>query len=90
LVLLYLYAYWYGVRLIARVQGAWLQSLLFLMVHLFALSAIINMGVVLGMLPTKGLTLPFMSYGGSSLIATSILFGILIRAELELDQKITC
>lgn len=44
------------------------------------LQAFLNMGVVLGILPTKGLNLPFISYGGSSLIANLIALGFIMSA----------
>lgn len=44
----------------------------------FAIQALINMAVNLDMAPSKGMTLPFISYGGSSLIALSIGFGLLL------------
>jgi cell division protein FtsW len=46
---------------------------------LIAYGAIINTGVVTGLLPTKGLTMPFLSYGGSSLIAVGLACGVLIN-----------
>ena len=46
---------------------------------LFGVQAFINMGVNMGMLPTKGLTLPLVSYGGSSLVASCILLGAVWR-----------
>jgi cell division protein FtsW len=39
----------------------------------------INMSVVLGMMPTKGIPLPLISYGGSSLLSTLMLLGILMN-----------
>jgi len=45
---------------------------------LLGLQVVINMGVVMGLLPTKGLTLPLLSYGGSSLLVNMVGIGILM------------
>ena len=50
---------------------------------LLGLQAMINMGVNMGVLPTKGLTLPFISAGGSSLIVSCCLVGLLFRVDYE-------
>lgn len=46
---------------------------------IFAGQAFVNMGASSGLLPTKGLTLPFVSYGGSSLLMNCVLLGIVLR-----------
>jgi cell division protein FtsW len=48
-----------------------------------AIQAVINLGVNMGVLPTKGLTLPLVSYGRSSLIVTLAALGLLLRIDLE-------
>lgn len=47
------------------------------------LQAFINMAVNMGLLPTKGLTMPFISYGGSSLLVTCASLGLLLRVDRE-------
>ncbi|NOQ90073.1 MAG: putative lipid II flippase FtsW [Gammaproteobacteria bacterium] len=48
-----------------------------------SMQAVINIGVNVGLLPTKGLTLPLMSYGGSSLVVCCIAVGLLMRIHYE-------
>jgi cell division protein FtsW len=50
---------------------------------LFALQFLINVGVCTGALPTKGLTLPFISSGGNSLIVSCMLFALVLRGDAE-------
>lgn len=54
---------------------------------MLAAQALINMGVASGFLPTKGLTLPFISAGGSSLLVCGALIGLLARMEWELRHE---
>lgn len=50
---------------------------------LITLQAVINIGVNMGALPTKGLTLPFVSYGGNSILAMSFAVGLVLRVYFE-------
>ena len=52
-----------------------------------ALQSFLNMGVASGLLPTKGLTFPFISYGGSSLLITFVLAALTVRIQWELANE---
>lgn len=66
-----------GFRIAARHPDSFAALLAFGLTAMLMLSAVVNIGVVLGLLPTKGLPLPFISYGGSALMATMIAVGML-------------
>jgi cell division protein FtsW len=50
------------------------------------LQAVVSIGVNLGVLPTKGLTLPLISSGGSSILMTIVALGLVLRIKYELDR----
>ena len=63
-----------------------LRALLALGITVMVLSqALINLGVVLGMMPTKGIPLPFISYGGSSLLVMLLATGVLLNISQQAD-----
>lgn len=79
ILVLYLIILWRGIE-IARSRPDFFGSLLALGITIsIALQVIVNMGVNLSLLPTKGLTLPFLSYGGTSLMINMVLIGMLMN-----------
>jgi len=64
-----------------HLQEAFSAYLCYGIALIFAGQAFVNMGVSSGLLPTKGLTLPFISYGGSSLIVSCVMLAIVLRIE---------
>ncbi len=59
------------------------RSLSWGITSIFGMQAVINIGVVTALFPPKGLTLPFISYGGSSLVFSFLMMGILINLSME-------
>lgn len=70
---------WRGVKIAYEAQDAFGAYLAFGLTAMFGLQATANLCVVTGLLPTKGLTLPFVSFGGSSLIMAMFATGVLLN-----------
>ncbi|MGH8495329.1 MAG: putative lipid II flippase FtsW [Gammaproteobacteria bacterium] len=75
-------AFWIAERA-ARLERPFQACMAFAIASLLGLQAAINIGVNMGLLPTKGLTLPLLSYGGSSLLVTCVAVGLLLRIHHE-------
>lgn len=90
LIALYGYIVWRCFRLakLADEQGNRFASFISLGIGIWiGLQSFINMGVNMGVLPTKGITLPLMSYGGSSAVVFAVTFSLLLRVEYELKNN---
>jgi cell division protein FtsW len=88
-VALYALLLYRGIRIAIQAEEPFAAFTALGVTSLIGLQAIINMSVVTGLLPTKGLTLPLLSYGGSSMIVTLAGIGILlaVRAGSSLARR---
>lgn len=78
-VLLFFLVIWRGFRLAINAPDNFLGLFAVGLTSLIGIQAMINMGVVIGVLPVTGITLPFLSYGGTSLVFTMIGVGLLLN-----------
>ena len=76
---LYFVILWRGVVIAMKARGLFATFLATGLTAALGLQACINAGVTLGLMPTKGLTLPFVSYGGTSLVMNAVAVGILMN-----------
>jgi len=71
---------WRGLKLATEMKNRFARHMVFGATLLVVLQAAINIGVATGTLPTKGLTLPFVSLGGSSMVVMAACVGVLLNA----------
>src|SRR6476661_4913580 len=76
---------WRGIRTALRTQDMFGRFLAVGITSMVVVQAFINMSVVLGLMPTKGIPLPFVSYGGSSLFVTLACVGVLLNITKQTD-----
>jgi cell division protein FtsW len=76
-----------GTRIARRTNDHFALLVAFAMTALLTLPAVVNAAVVMGLLPTKGLTLPFLSYGGTSLITCCCVLGLLLAVSRRGDAR---
>ena len=83
LILFCVYAFliYSGWKVSLKIHDFYEKTLSFALVFIFATSVFVHCAVNLALLPAKGIALPFLSYGGSSLVCTFLLFGWLISIE---------
>jgi len=79
-VFFYMVFIYLGFKLALSVRSKINTTLISAIIFAIGFQAFLNMGVVLGLLPTKGLNLPFISYGGSSLVANLLALGLVFSA----------
>ena len=77
LILLFLLVIYEGVKIAKNCVDPYLCYVAIGLISLFAIQVMINLGVVVGLFPVTGITLPFISYGGSSLVVMMGSMGLL-------------
>lgn len=85
LVILFAIFLWRGTRTALRTSDPFGRFLAVGITSMVILQAFINISVVLGMMPTKGIPLPFVSYGGSSLFVTLACVGVLLNISKQAE-----
>ena len=86
-ILLFIIFIFAGMVIVFRARNLFSQLLSLGLISLISIEATINIGVSIGALPTKGLSLPFISYGGSALLANMAALGLLVNVSKELPKE---
>ncbi|MBL8148598.1 MAG: FtsW/RodA/SpoVE family cell cycle protein, partial [Blastocatellia bacterium] len=80
---LYLFVIIHAIGIAERARDRFGMLMIFGFVAVFSYQVIINLGMVVGLVPIMGITLPLMSYGGSSILSTMIAIGLIMNVKLH-------
>ncbi len=86
-ILIFMIFVWRGISIARRTENRFGALFATGLTIIIGLQAFINIGVVTGQLPTKGITLPFLSYGGSSLVVSLVCVGMLLNISRSATQS---
>ncbi len=89
LMLLYAMIIYFGLRTAEQTDEPFGKLMAVGIVTMIGTQAVINMGMTVGLLPITGITLPLCSYGGSSLMSTSVAMGLLINIAMQRGYEVT-
>ena len=84
----YFYLFWTILNIAQHTKDLFGSFLMIGIISMIAIQTFINLGVVVGLFPVTGVTLPLMSYGGTSLTITLVSIGILINISKSTDSMI--
>jgi cell division protein FtsW len=87
LIALFMFLFIRGISIAGKAQDKFVTYLAYGLTLMISLQALINFAVVTGLVPTKGLPLPFMSYGGSALLVNMAAVGILLKISKGEHEK---
>ena len=86
IIALFMLLIWRGIHIAQHTTDAFGCLIAIGITTLIGLQTVVNIGVVTGMLPAKGITLPFISYGGSSLLVSLFSIGILLNISRDMSE----
>lgn len=86
IIVLFMLFIWRGIHIAQHTTDPFGCLIVIGITTLIGLQTVVNMGVVTGMLPAKGITLPFISYGGSSLLVSMFSIGILLNVSRDMGK----
>ncbi len=85
-ILIMVFLIWRGIMVAVRVRNFYASMLAMGLISSLTVQTLINLGVVTGLFPVTGVTLPFLSYGGTSLVVSMIMVGMLMNISRYVDK----